>query len=541
MASARRGEQGLRSARAGSLKEGERIALALSAAAARYRSLSRTGKQLLLNELQALTGYHRKSILRRLNQRPDQRQSSLRGQHRRRFGPEVVEALVPLWEASDRLCGKRLHALLPQLVESLDHHGHLQLEEGVRARVLTMSSATIDRLLAPVRQSSGGNGWRRSPRAHSGVRRRVQVRTFKGWDDHKQPGWLEIDLVAHCGGRLEGRFIWTLVATDIATGWSESLPVITRDGASVLAAIQRLRQQLPFPLRGIDADNDPAFMNALMEQWCDAPEQGIELTRSRAYQSNDQAWVEQKNGMLIRRVVGYERLVGLEAAQLLAELYAALRLFTNLFQPSFKLKSSVREGGRIKRQHYPPQTPLQQLLRTGVLGDHEAQGLRELRKRCDPVALLATMRSCQSWLALLISGQRASAMAGDPLSWQTPEEEKRELEGFLQGLQALWRQSRPLQKKPKPRQGRRSRVDPFEAHADLVPQWLEAEADVGSQELLGRLSALDPERYGPQHKRTLQRRIRDWRVARVQECQESAAERLETKLEAGSRVLPGVN
>jgi hypothetical protein len=180
-----------------------------------------------------------------------------------------------------------------------------------------------------------------SSRAHSGVRRRVQVRTFKGWDDHKQPGWLEIDLVAHCGGRLEGRFIWTLVATDIATDWSESLPVITRDGASVLAAIQRLRQQLPFPLRGIDADNDPAFMNALMEQWCDAPEQAIELTRSRAYQSNDQAWVEQKNGMRIRRVVGYERLVGLEAAQLLAELYAALRLFTNLFQPSFKLKSSV--------------------------------------------------------------------------------------------------------------------------------------------------------------------------------------------------------
>ena len=541
MASALRGEQGVRPVRAGSLKEGERIALALSAAAARYRSLSRTGKQMLLNELQALTGYHRKSLLRRLNQRADQQQSSLRGQHRRRYGPELVEALVPLWEASDRLCGKRLHALLPQLVESLEHHGHLQLEQSVRAGVLTMSSATIDRLLAPVRSSSGGNGWRRPPRAHSGVRRRVQVRTFKGWDDHKQPGWLEIDLVAHCGGRLEGRFIWTLVATDIATGWSESLPVITRDGASVLAAIQRLRQQLPFPLRGIDADNDPAFMNALMEQWCDAPEQGIELTRSRAYQSNDQAWVEQKNGVLIRRVVGYERLVGLEAAQLLAELYAALRLFTNLFQPSFKLKSSVREGGRIKRLHHPPRTPLQQLLRTGVLSDQEAQGLRELRKRCDPVALLATMRSCQSRLALLISGQRASAMAGDPSSWQTPEEEKRGLEGFLQGLQALWRQSRPLQKKPKPRQGRRSRVDPFEAHADLIPQWLEAEADVGSQELLDRLIALDPESYGPQHKRTLQRRIRDWRVARVQLCLEGAAQRPETKPETREQVLPAVN
>jgi hypothetical protein len=109
-----------------------------------------------------------------------------------------------------------------------------------------------------------------------------------------------------------------------------------------------------------------------------------------------------------------------------------------------------------------------------------------------------------------------------------PEEEKRELERFLQGLQALWRQSRPLQKKPKPRQGRRSRVDPFQAHADLIPQWLEAEADVGSQELLDRLIALDRGRYRPQHKRTLQRRIRDWRVARVQACLESAAIRLET-------------
>jgi hypothetical protein len=541
MAQVRGDAQCLRAGPTGSLKENDRIALALSAAAARYRSLSRTGKQMLLNELQALTGYHRKSLLRRLNQQPDQRQTSLRGQHRRRYGPEVVEALVPLWEASDRLCGKRLHALLPQLVESLEHHGHLQLEQSVRAGVLSMSSATIDRLLAPVRQSSGGNGWRRPPRAHSGVRRRVQVRTFKGWDDHKQPGWLEIDLVAHCGGRLEGRFIWTLVATDIATGWSESLPVITRDGASVLAAIQRLRQQLPFPLRGIDADNDPAFMNALMEQWCDAPEQGIELNRSRAYQSNDQAWVEQKNGVLIRRVVGYERLVGLEAAQLLAELYAALRLFTNLFQPSFKLKSSVREGGRIKRLHHPPRTPLQQLLRTGVLSDQEAQGLRELRKRCDPVALLATIRSCQSRLALLISGQQASAMAGETFTWQTPEEEKRELARFLQGLQALWRQSRPLQKQPKPRQGRRSRVDPFEAHADLIPQWLEAEPDVASKDLLERLIAMDPERYRPQHKRTLQRRIRDWHVARVQQCLESAAERSETKTRTGEGVLPGVN
>ncbi len=143
-----------------------------------------------------------------------------------------MEALVTLWEASDRLCGERLQALLRLLVESLESHGHLSLEPAVRESVLAISSATIDRLLSPIRKQSGGNGWSRPPRngAYSAVRRRVPVRTFKGWDDHSDPCWLEIDLVAHCGGRMEGRFLWTLVATDIATGWSESLPIVMRDG-----------------------------------------------------------------------------------------------------------------------------------------------------------------------------------------------------------------------------------------------------------------------------------------------------------------------
>jgi hypothetical protein len=129
----------------------------------------------------------------------------------------------------------------------------------VRESLLAMSSATIDRLLAPIRKKSGGNGWRRPPRAYSAVRRRVPVRTFKGWDDHSDPGWLEIDLVAHCGGRMEGRFLWTLMAKDIATGWSESLSILMRDGAVVLTALQLIRRQLPFPLRGIDANNDPVY------------------------------------------------------------------------------------------------------------------------------------------------------------------------------------------------------------------------------------------------------------------------------------------
>ncbi len=212
-----------------------------------------------------------------------------------RYGPEVMEALVPLWEASDRLCGKRLQALLPLLLESLERHGHLALDPEVREKLLTISSATIDRLLATVRKTSPGNGWRRPPRARSAVQRRTPVRTYglrptgvyNGWGEVNEAGWLELDLVAHCGKWLEGRFLWTLVATDMATGRSECLPLLNRDGASVMAALRMLEELLPFSLRGIDVDNDGAFLNAPLEQWCKKHQPRIELTRSRAYPSND--------------------------------------------------------------------------------------------------------------------------------------------------------------------------------------------------------------------------------------------------------------
>lgn len=495
---------------------------ALEAACRRYRELSGPGKRRLLDALQGLTGYHRKSLLRRLN-RPEPPESvdppetlgPQKPHHRRRYGPEVVEALVPLWEASDRLCGKRLQALLPLLVESLESHGHLRLEGTVRDQLLAMSSATIDRLLSPIRKASAGNGWRRPPRAYSAVRRRVPVRTFKGWEDHHDPGWLEIDLVAHCGGRMEGRFLWTLMATDIATGWSESLPIVMRDGAVVLTALQLIRQQLPFPLRGIDADNDPVFMNRLMEAWCNRPGHEIVLTRSRAYKSNDQAWVEQKNGMLVRRVVGYQRLLSLEAAQVLGELYGALRLFTNLFQPSFKLKSSERDGGKIRRRHHPPRTPLQRLLATGQVSEERGAQLRELQRGSDPLALLETIRRCQGQLALLASGEQAAGLGpGEATTDRTGE--SRSLEVFLGDLQTLWQTSQPRRRPAKPRTGKRNRPDPFEPDVALIERWLEEEPPLSSQELMERLMAHNPERYSERQMRTLQRRLRSHRLQRIE-------------------------
>jgi hypothetical protein len=404
-----------------------------------------------------------------------------------------MEALVPLWEASDRLCGKRLQALLPLLLESLERHGHLVLDLEVREKLLTISSATIDRLLAPVRKTSPGNGWRRPPQAGSAVQRRTPVRTFNGWGEVKEAGWLEIDLVAHCGKWMECRFLWTLVATDMATGWSECLPLLNRDGASVMAALRMLEELLPFPLRGIDVDNDGAFLNAPLEQWCEKHQPRIELTRSRAYQSNDQAWVghpresresiprdslgtpvEQKNGMLVRRVVGYQRLEGLVAAELLGELYGALRLFTNLYQPSFKLKETIREGAKLKRRHHPPRTPQERLLALSQLRDaHQiAAALEELQRSSDPVALLETVRRCQASLASLSAGQenqeqRPRTGAVDP---EQASKEQRSLNRFLSNLQLLWQQSQPL---PEPKQKRRytpRRRTLFAEHQEQIEQ-----------------------------------------------------------------------
>ena len=530
----------------------QRRRAAMEAARQRYGGLSAAGKRRLLDELEAITGYHRKSLLRLLHRKaaaPAESegpldQAALKPHPRRRYGPEAAAALVPLWEASDRLCGKRLAALLPLLVESLEQHGHLNLEPAVREQVLAMSSATIDRLLAPIRTASAANNWRRPPRAYSAVRRRVPVRTFKGWSNHREPGWLEIDLVAHCGGRMQGPFLWTLMATDIATGWSESLPILVRDGAVVLTALQLIRRQLPFPLRGIDADNDPVFMNSLMEAWCDRPGHQIVLTRSRAYQSNDQAWVEQKNGMLVRRVVGYQRLEGLEAAQVLGELYGALRLFTNLFQPSFKLKSSERDGGRIKRQHHPPRTPLQRLLAIGVLSEATAEPWRELQRRSDPVALLTTIRRCQGQLAVLASGEQSSALQASRTDRDLAAE-NRSLEVFLGGLQTLWQTNQPRRRKPRPRTGRRTRPDPFAADVERIEQWLQAEPQLQAKTLLERLIRLSPERYGASHLRTLQRRLRGYRLQWIENEMATLVADMPPSLQAAQSeekpVLPGVN
>jgi len=284
----------------------------------RYRSGGRNEKGRILDEFVAVTGFHRKHAMRVLRGGQAQRRSALRPE-RRRYDDAARDALVVIWEASDRLCGKRLKPLAPVLVEAMERHGHLQLAPEIRMRLLAMSAATMDRALRELREHAGG-GTRRRTAPSSAVRRSVPVRTFSDWQD-PPPGFVEADLVAHSGPAASGSFVQTLVLTDVATGWTECAPLLVREQRLLSEVLTEPRKLLPFDLLGFDTDNDSVFMNETVRDYCRAS--GIEFTRCRPYRKNDQAFVEQKNGAVVRRIVGYRRYEGLEAAALVAKLMRA--------------------------------------------------------------------------------------------------------------------------------------------------------------------------------------------------------------------------
>jgi hypothetical protein len=466
------------------------------AIAERYRSGLRREKARILDEFVAVTGYHRKHAMRVLREGRSGNRSGPRP-GRRIYNEAVREALVLLWEASDRLCGKRLKPLLPVLMEGMERHGHLQLATDVRAALLRMSAATIDRALRRVREQAGGPPRRRA--VSSAVRRSVPVRTFSDWGD-PPPGFFEADLVAHSGPRASGSFIQTLVLTDIATGWTECAPLLVREQGLLAEVLSEIREHLPFDVLGLDTDNDSVFMNETVREYCHKA--GIAFTRCRPYRKNDQAWVEQKNGSVVRRIVGYRRFEGLEAAATLAHLYARVRLFVNFFQPSFKLAEKTREGARVRKRYHPPATPCQRLLADPRTPAAVRDRVVALKANLDPVRLLAEIRAAQ---------QRLVALADAPMTGDAPAPT---LEAFLGGLRTAWQEGevRPTAR-PAAKAARwwRSRRDPFETSWPLLRQWFEAEPELTGRELFERLQAEYPGVYPDGQLRTLQRRLKEWR------------------------------
>jgi hypothetical protein len=336
----------------------------------------------LLSEATIITAYHRKHLLRLLHRRSAPTPPKPR--HRpRTYTPEVVDALRIAWEACGQICSRRLHPFLPELVPILSRAGVLQLHPQTAATLTQISPATIDRVLAPFRRALRPRGLS-TTKPGTLLLSQIPIRTFAQWDD-AQPGFLEVDLVAHCGPTTAGEFAYTLSAVDVATGWYEGIAIPNRSQRATFAALQEIRHRLPVPLRGLDSDNDSAFINDQLLRYC--RQERITFTRCRPYRKNDQAHIEQKNWSVVRRLIGYDRYETAAAVTLLNGIYQHLRLHINFFQPSLKLVHKVRHGATVHKTYDRAQTPYHRLLANGILPAAAAQRLAAQYHSLNPLVL----------------------------------------------------------------------------------------------------------------------------------------------------------
>lgn len=357
-----------------------------------YDQVDKKGKTEIIDALIAATGYHRKYVTAILG-KPEESIKLATRSPRKEYDADVQCALVSIWTAANQICSKRLAPFLPEFIETLERFGHLKLSSEVKSKLLKLSPATIDRLLKAERKKHQRG--KTTTRPGNLLKQRIKIRTFAEWNE-TGPGFFECDLVAHCGERVDGAFLNTLVLTDISTCWTEFAPLARKSDVDVTAAIDAIRAVMPISILGVDTDNGSEFINEELFSYCGREK--ITFTRSRPYRKNDQAHVEQKNGNVIRRAVGYERFEGVESWTCLLNLYRVLRLYVNFFQPSSKLLEKTRIGSRVKKKYDKARTPYQRLLESGHLKKQREIKLREMFETLDPVLLLDQIGSLQDKL-----------------------------------------------------------------------------------------------------------------------------------------------
>lgn len=365
----------------------------------RYRAAGKRKKGRILDEFVENTGYERKYAIHLLNSWGRDRlvridgewvklvvgrpRSRRRRQRPRRYDQAVLVVLKAIWYLFDCMCGRRLVVVLRTTLPQLSTCRGFEISAEVRGKLLTISPATIDRLLHDERARLRLKGRART-RPGSLLKHQIPIRTFADWNE-RAPGFFEIDLVAHDGGDAAGDYCQTLTMTDVATGWIDLYGLQNKAQRWTHAAIDAARRSLPIPLQGIDTDNGSEFINHHLVRYCAA--HGITFTRSRPYRKNDTCYVEQKNGQVVRRAVGYWRYDTARELAALNALYRTLCLLVNFFYPSMKLVRKTRTGSKVRRSYDAPQTPYQRMLRSEAVSEAVKTRLREQYAELHPVAL----------------------------------------------------------------------------------------------------------------------------------------------------------
>jgi Integrase core domain len=349
----------------------------------RYQEASRVEKHRLLDEVVAVTGIHRKAAIRLLRRVPRPRVTPGPGGRPRAYGSDVAAVAEVLWQASGRIGAHRLQPFVPELLDRLLRCGELTLAPAVDKLVRQASRPTLARLLGPARARYPRRG-ATITRPGSVLRHEIPIRTFTEWTDAR-PGFLEVDLVAHCGSSTKGFYLCTLCAVDIATAWIELEPVWGKGQVRVGGAVDHVRTRLPMPLVGLDSDNGSEFINRSLRDYC--RRHGVTFTRSRPWKKNDSAHVEQKNGAVVRQLIGYDRFASRAAYGQLQRVYRLARLHVNFFQPVEKLVTKTRQGARTHRVYDRAQTPYQRLGATGTLSAETRRELEALYQSLNPLQL----------------------------------------------------------------------------------------------------------------------------------------------------------
>jgi hypothetical protein len=377
----------------------------------RYQKAGKKQKRQILDECCRLTGYHRayaSHLLSHYKPTPKRKKTESPSSGKKTATPyydgKVKQALVIIWVIMDCICGKRLQPILSEIIPILEKHRELKLTREIREKLLRISSATIDRLLAEEKKTLSA-GSRSHTKPGTLLKRQIPIRTFSEWDDAR-PGFVEVDLVAHDGGDINGEYLFTLDLTDVCTGWTETMAVRNKAQVAVFEALLEIRQRLPFDLLGIDSDNGGEFINHHFLRFC--LKEKITFTRARDYRKNDNCFVEQKNYSVVRRNVGYLRYETQPELELLNELYRHLRLYSNFFQPVMKLRSKEREGARVRKKYDLAQTPYRRILASTKVEKRKKEQLKRVYQNLNPAHLKREITRLQNQLVDLATKRNAT-------------------------------------------------------------------------------------------------------------------------------------